>query len=37
MIKRIALASLAIALGFCLVLSTAAGPFDPDKLINRKK
>src|SRR5260221_4270701 len=37
MIKRIALASLAIALAFCLVLSAAAGPFDPNQMIDLKK
>src|SRR6202171_6861945 len=37
MIKRIALASPAIALGFCLFLSAAAGPFDPDKMISLEK
>lgn len=35
--KRIALASLVIALGLCLVLSAAAGPFDPDTLIDLQK
>src|SRR5262245_50268721 len=38
MIKRIALASLAIAIGFGLALSAIAGPpFDPDELINVEK
>ncbi len=34
MTKRIALPILATAMGFCLVLSAAAGPFDPDEMID---
>src|SRR5262245_42566550 len=37
MIKRIVLANIAIALGFCLVLSAAARPFAHDKMINLEK
>src|SRR5258708_37997504 len=43
MIKRISLPSLFIALGFCLVLSSAAadaadaGPFDPNQMIDLEK